>query len=198
MCIVAPRIQDLPDLESLLSTWYGSTAILLNAEWAPYTSEDDSMTPPQHGAFVRSFETVYCFYPIAAKAFGVVTIEGAVFRMLTNNTTGGGGGGKKAGTRKKQSSASRNAGFSSSTTKKSTVISTPAPNTTNSTNTTQMDWNMWRIFINRGGSEGWEAIGRMPRRPSSIEVEVAFYNATASNSPLTKGAKFLKNLIGGK
>jgi hypothetical protein len=51
----------------------------------------------------------------------------------------------------------------------------------------------WRIFMRQNNS--WEPVARMQRRPSSTEVEVSFYNASAANSPLTKGAKFLKGLV---
>jgi hypothetical protein len=38
----------------------------------------------------------------------------------------------------------------------------------------------------------------MPRRPSSVEIEVALTNASASGSPLTAGAKALRGLFQGK
>lgn len=54
----------------------------------------------------------------------------------------------------------------------------------------------WRIFMRQNDS--WEPVARMQRRPSSTDVEVSFYNASAANSPLTQGAKFLKGLVNKK
>jgi hypothetical protein len=54
----------------------------------------------------------------------------------------------------------------------------------------------WRIFMRQNDS--WEPVARMNRRPSSTDVEVSFYNASAANSPLTQGAKFLKGLVNKK
>ena len=50
----------------------------------------------------------------------------------------------------------------------------------------------WKIFMRKG--QGWEAVGRMQRRPSNEDVEDSFYNASAAKSPLTQGAKFLRGL----
>lgn len=127
-------------------------AILLNAEWAAVGGEDDAGVDPQHTAFVKSFESVYCFMPLLIKAFVVSTQEGAVFRFA-------GGNGKS--------------GFQSSD-----GGGSASP---------------WRIFMRQGNS--WEAVARMQHRPSSTDVEVSFYNASAANSPLTQGAKFLKGLV---
>jgi hypothetical protein len=39
-------------------------------------------------------------------------------------------------------------------------------------------------------------VGRQARRPTSGDLEVAFYNAAAVNSPLTQGVRFIKGLGG--
>lgn len=52
----------------------------------------------------------------------------------------------------------------------------------------------WRLFMKQPYGNGWEAVGRMQRRPSSEEIEIAFYNASAAKSPLAQGAKFLRDL----
>lgn len=39
-----------------------------------------------------------------------------------------------------------------------------------------------------------QVVGRQQRRPSAGEMELAFYNAAASNSPITKGVKFVKGI----
>jgi len=54
----------------------------------------------------------------------------------------------------------------------------------------------WRIFMRQNNN--WEPVAQMQRRPSSTDVEVSFYNASAANSPLTQGAKFLKGLVNKK
>lgn len=46
-------------MDVLLSRWRGRAIILLNAEWTAETVE------PQFKAFVRSFESVYSFLPLA-------------------------------------------------------------------------------------------------------------------------------------
>lgn len=51
----------------------------------------------------------------------------------------------------------------------------------------------WSILI-REGSQDWQVVGRQQRRPSAGEMELAFYNAAASNSPITKGVKFVKGI----
>ena len=38
----------------------------------------------------------------------------------------------------------------------------------------------------------------MPRRPTSSDLELAYLNASAASSPITKTAKFLRGLIPGK
>lgn len=39
-------------------------------------------------------------------------------------------------------------------------------------------------------------VGRQARRPTAGDLEVAFYNAAAVNSPLTQGVRFIKGLGG--
>jgi hypothetical protein len=44
--------------------------------------------------------------------------------------------------------------------------------------------------------DGVQVVGRQARRPTSGDLEVAFYNAAAVNSPLTQGVRFIKGLGG--
>lgn len=88
----------LQALEQILADWRGPAAILLNPEWGPDIAEesfDITLSSPQHVAFTRSFESVYCFFPIAIKAFVVTAQEGAVFKY--NGGPGSKGGGAGAG-----------------------------------------------------------------------------------------------------
>ena len=50
----------LPEAEQLVAKAKGKTVVLLNAQWT-----DTKSVPSRHGSFVGSFETVYCFQPIA-------------------------------------------------------------------------------------------------------------------------------------
>ena len=54
------RPSQVPDLAALLGRWRGKEAILVNAGWT-----DRAAVPGGSAAFVKSFETVYCFQPIA-------------------------------------------------------------------------------------------------------------------------------------
>ena len=151
LLILAPRTAQIDEVERVLGAWRGPAAVLLNAEWSKDGGEEEAGVPPQHTAFARSFDAVYCFLPILIKAFVVSRQEGAVFRLSCGGGAGfGAKGGSGSGT---------------------------AP---------------WRILVQQGRS--WEAVARMARRPSSTDVEVSFYNASAANSPLTQGAKFLRGL----
>lgn len=51
----------------------------------------------------------------------------------------------------------------------------------------------WSILTREDGKT-WKVVGRQQRRPSAGEMELAFYNAAASNSPITKGVKFVKDI----
>jgi Domain of unknown function (DUF1995) len=157
--IVAPKINQVAQVEQLLGRWRGSVCILLNAEWAPLAAEEDlGSIDSVHTAFVRSFQVVYCFMPLLIKAFVVSTQEGAVFRCVGGNTKKSGFSGDGGGD--------------------------------------ELTGDPWRIFMNKDNS--WEPVARMQRRPSSTDVEVSFYNASAANSPLTAGAKFFKGLVNKK
>ncbi|KAG2445463.1 hypothetical protein HXX76_000081 [Chlamydomonas incerta] len=54
----------------------------------------------------------------------------------------------------------------------------------------------WRILLKQ--KEEFVQVGAMPRRPTSSDLELAFLNASAASSPLTKTAKFIRGLIPGK
>lgn len=43
-----------------------------------------------------------------------------------------------------------------------------------------------------------QAVGRQQRKPSAGDLEVAFYNAAAASSPITRGVKFVKSITGSK
>ena len=53
----------LPEAEELVAKSRAKTIILLNAEWT-----DTKSVASRHGSFVASFETAYCFQPIAIQA----------------------------------------------------------------------------------------------------------------------------------
>ena len=50
----------LPEAEGLVSRTRAKAVVLLNAQWT-----DTKSVPSRHGGFVGSFDTVYCFQPIA-------------------------------------------------------------------------------------------------------------------------------------
>ncbi|EFJ50051.1 hypothetical protein VOLCADRAFT_104003 [Volvox carteri f. nagariensis] len=54
----------------------------------------------------------------------------------------------------------------------------------------------WRILLKE--RDQFVQVGAMARRPTSSDLELAFINAAAASSPLTKTAKFLRGLIPGK
>jgi hypothetical protein len=53
----------------------------------------------------------------------------------------------------------------------------------------------FRVYMDEGKKEGWKQVGMMKERPTNSDIEVVFYNATAANSPLTKAAKALKDVL---
>ena len=57
----------LEKVDVLLSQWRGRVAILLNAEWTPDT------LPSGFKAFDRSFDVVYCFFPVNFQASHLCT-----------------------------------------------------------------------------------------------------------------------------
>lgn len=50
----------------------------------------------------------------------------------------------------------------------------------------------WQIFIEE--NQDFKQIGQLAKRPSQEELELAVYNATAADSPITKGIDFFKSL----
>lgn len=50
----------LDNTEELLRKWRGRSVVLLNPAWA-----DGKNVPSKDATFVKSFEVVYCFQPIA-------------------------------------------------------------------------------------------------------------------------------------
>lgn len=52
----------------------------------------------------------------------------------------------------------------------------------------------WNILVEEEGGE-MKAVSSFKARPSLSEVENVLYNLMAMNSPITKSAKFLKNLV---
>lgn len=57
----------LPEAEGLVSKTRAKAVVLLNAQWT-----DTKSVPSRHGSFVGSFETVYCFQPIAIQVRALV------------------------------------------------------------------------------------------------------------------------------
>ncbi len=60
--IIADRsgLAQLSEAEGLVTNTRAKAVVLLNAQWT-----DTKSVPSRHGSFVGSFETVYCFQPIA-------------------------------------------------------------------------------------------------------------------------------------
>ena len=54
----------------------------------------------------------------------------------------------------------------------------------------------WYVFVKSG--KGHTCIARQQQRPTSDNLEIAFYNYKASESPITKGVKFFKDIIPGR
>ena len=188
--IAAPKTSQLSEIESFMSQWRGSVAILLNPEWA---AEESDASTTNRTAFIQSFEPVYCFMPILIKAFVINQQEGAVFLCRSrpsSSVSGAATGGRK--NKKATTKSSSGFGSSSATSSKSNTISS----TTTTTATSTAD-KPWRIFM-KEHQDRWGVVAAMAQRPSSTDVELAFYNASAANSPLTKGAQFLKEIGIGK
>jgi hypothetical protein len=55
----------------------------------------------------------------------------------------------------------------------------------------------WQI-AKKGWGNSWQVIGQMQRQPNSSDLELAFYNASAAESPLTAGIKAVKQLLPSK
>ena len=55
----------------------------------------------------------------------------------------------------------------------------------------------WQI-LKKGWGQSWKVIGKMQRRPTSQDLETAFYNASAAESPLTAGIRAVRQLVPGK
>lgn len=55
----------------------------------------------------------------------------------------------------------------------------------------------WQI-LKQGWGNNWKVIGQMQRRPSSEDLELAFLNASAAESPITAGIKAVKQLAPSK
>jgi hypothetical protein len=55
----------------------------------------------------------------------------------------------------------------------------------------------WKI-LKKGWGDSWKVIGKMQRRPNSQDLETAFYNASAAESPLTAGIKAVQQLVPSK
>ncbi|XP_047317078.1 uncharacterized protein LOC124920603 [Impatiens glandulifera] len=54
----------------------------------------------------------------------------------------------------------------------------------------------WNILMEEeGGGGGMEVVSQLKTRPSIAEVENVLYNVMAINSPITKSAKFLKDML---
>jgi hypothetical protein len=54
----------------------------------------------------------------------------------------------------------------------------------------------WYIFKKDWAS--FKCIARQQRRPTSEDLELAFYNASAAESPITKGIKAVRGFTGKK
>ena len=52
----------------------------------------------------------------------------------------------------------------------------------------------WFVMLKDG--KRWKCIARQQTRPNAENLEAAFYNASAAESPINKGVQFLKGLTG--
>jgi hypothetical protein len=59
------------------------------------------------------------------------------------------------------------------------------------------DGPLWRILYQVGSSGKHVQIGQSKTRPSSDDLQVAFINASAAQSPLSAAARGVKGLFGG-
>ncbi|KAI3425204.1 hypothetical protein D9Q98_008972 [Chlorella vulgaris] len=73
LLITGPTSGQLDSVMRLLAYWRGPAAILLNAEWSA------EQAPMEQVAFIKSFETIYCFLPLMVKVL-FIGHEGAVFK----------------------------------------------------------------------------------------------------------------------
>ncbi len=54
----------------------------------------------------------------------------------------------------------------------------------------------WYIYLKE--KDNFTCIGQQTKRPSETELELAFYNAAAANSPINKGISGIRSLFGKK
>ena len=194
----------LPEAEELAAKSKAKTIILLNAEWA-----DTKSVASRHGSFVASFETAYCFQPVAIQArpnpspvrlpllaycsslvktstvgcFSLPSRQGHLqavlgHAMLLN---------MRCSTCEYKQGLNPAQAFVVSTTQgalfaQATQAGSPAN---------------WQI-LKKGWGQSWKVIGRMQRRPTSQDLETAFYNASAAESPLTAGIRAVRQLVPGQ
>ncbi|KAL0047175.1 hypothetical protein WJX82_008677 [Trebouxia sp. C0006] len=135
LLLVGPTKDQVEKVEVLLSQWRGRAAVLLNAEWTPENVDS------QYKAFVKSFESVYSFLPLAIQGF-ILKTDAIIFKQVTKGT--------------------------------------PAASP-------------WFVFVKAG--RGHTCIARQQQKPTPENLEMAFYNYKASESPITKGVKFFKNIV---
>ena len=201
----------LPDVQELVVKSRAKTIILLNAEWT-----DTKSVASRHGSFVASFETAYCFQPIAIQACpGFVPLKtcilftrysSSIFNQAFSRHLWMDCSAVPSRVRQSQTffahamtpflrctihafkKGSRSAqAFVVSTTQgalfaQATQAGSPAG---------------WQI-LKKGWGQSWKVIGKMQRRPTSQDLETAFYNASAAESPLTAGIKAVRQLVPGK
>ena len=194
----------LPEAEELVAKSKAKTTILLNAEWT-----DTKSVASRHGSFVASFETAYCFQPIAIQAcpslplysLPCLLIAKALPKLLKldawvclpdldmHNES------KfmpslpimRCSTFASGQVCHSAQAFVVSTTQgalfaQATQAGSPAS---------------WQI-LKKGWGQSWKVIGRMQRRPTSQDLETAFYNASAAESPLTAGIRAVRQLVPGQ
>ena len=194
----------LPEAEELVAKSRAKTIILLNAEWT-----DTKSVASRHGSFVASFETAYCFQPIAIQArpnpppsqpsllahcsslvktftIGCLSlpsrlqhVQSVLGHAIRLNM--------RCSTCKCKQDLNPAQAFVVSTTQgalfaQATQAGSPAS---------------WQI-LKKGWGQSWKVIGKMQRRPTSQDLETAFYNASAAESPLTAGIKAVRQLVPGK
>ncbi|KAK9821472.1 hypothetical protein WJX81_007791 [Elliptochloris bilobata] len=83
LLIIGAQAEQAGALEALLGRWRGRSAVLLNPGWG-----GTGGLPGQHAVLAASFDVVYCFEPIAVRAF-LTTTEGVVLRRVARGGAAG-------------------------------------------------------------------------------------------------------------
>ena len=194
----------LPEAEELVAKSRAKTVILLNAEWT-----DAKSVASRHGSFVASFETAYCFEPIAIQACpdplpSQPSLLTQYPSLVKTPTVGCLSLPSRLGHLQVvlihailpdiqcNSFASKPVFHSAQAFVVSTTQGALFAQATQAGS--QASWQI----LKKGWGQSWKVIGKMQRRPTSQDLETAFYNASAAESPLTAGIRAVRQLVPGQ